>query len=126
MRAEIKALIAILVVIILAVLIYCAPTFAGLYRLRVSHWEEEEFEGRPLMELQLFLHEKNIHIGGADPNVIFPRNLQPNQGIYQFTKGDEYRWFIGKAVNVCYIIVEKRGDSEIIIEFRRGKSVDAL
>src|SRR5688572_19745781 len=112
MRAEIKALIAILVAIVFAVLIYFAPTFAGLYRLRVSRWKEEEFKGRPLLELQLFLQKKNTYIGGADRNLLFPlRDPPANQKIYQITKGDEYRWFVGTAVNVCYIIVEKRGDS---------------
>ena len=129
MRAEIKAISAVLLLLILVALIYYFPSLAGFYNIRFATWEEDAFKGKPLRDLQLFLQKKDIYIGGADPARVFREGpeLLPNQKIYSFTKGSDYRIFpLGTAVNVGYVIVEKRQEGEIVIDVRRGRSVDSL
>src|SRR5688500_14238654 len=110
--------------LILSVTVVCIfPSILGTYHLKYASWEEEAYIGRPLGELQEVLSRKDSVLTPMHEGSIYPtgdRRLAPGREVMMFRRGVEYRWFVfGRAINLGYVIVEKRDDETIVVEILR-------
>jgi hypothetical protein len=104
-------------------------TIYGILMEKVLPWEEDSYKGKPLAELRNSLTKKGIGLVTVDSGSLYTstgRHLQSNEGALLFIKGS-YRWFwLGRADIVGYVVFEKEGEYERILDiFHRG-SVDSL
>ena len=129
MRATVWVLLGVCALSILVVsLLVVVRTRNGATSLS-KHWEEDAFKGKALTDLISAAEsgKKLRPVDGASLYAITRWRLQENQRALSFTKGSEYPiGFIGTAINVGYVIVEKSNDVDVVIEVLHAKSVDSL
>jgi translation elongation factor EF-1beta len=123
-----KMLFSILLGIATLLLIAFHGMLYGLASLKVFPWEEDSFKGKLLSEFESKLTSQGrglmpMHAGSFYSHI--GRPLRKDQRWLRFTKGKEYRWFFCiSAINVGYVVTEKEGEHERIVEIIREISLD--
>jgi hypothetical protein len=127
-RMLLSALIIVVGVVMGFVLLF-HETFYGWAEGKIFPWEEDSFKGKLLCELENKLSSQGRDLIAVHPTSFYGltrTQLKQNQRVLCFSKGKEYRYFnIGRGMNVGYVVCEKNGEDERIVEIIRGVSIDA-
>jgi hypothetical protein len=109
---------------------YHRATLKGIYSYKFANWEEEDFIGKPWVELEdalLARKERPDRAAGDTLELRTGRNLLGSETAFQFEHGNGYPWFgLGTAHNLGYVIITNRAGQEMIVEVIRFLEVDSL
>lgn len=105
-------------------------TLQGLYVYRFSKWEEDGFKGKPLSQLRQLLDKQNRELildDGASFYARTGKELDSNQRLMRFEKGEPYPWFpIGTANNVGYVVIQEGSQEDLVVDVVRSRMIDSL
>lgn len=131
-RFQRKMLAIVLVGLVVAAVAF-GDTLAGLWRLRVTKWDEDVYIGRSLDELRRYLGSRHADLRPYDRFSLFgqtKRQLGPSERAFVYRHGERYSWFlVGEASNMGYVIARQTNSdpsSLIVVGIARGQQVDSL
>lgn len=105
-------------------------TLHGLYIYRFAKWDEDNFQGKPLSQLSQFLGQQNRELMLDTGSSFYARTgkeLDSNQRLMRFEKGEHYPWFpIGTANNIGYVVIQSGSEGDIVIDVVRSRMIDSL
>lgn len=109
---------------------YYRATLKGISSYKFANWKEEEFVGKPWLELEdaLLGRKERPERAAADTlELRTGRSLLRNETVFQFEHGNGYPWFgLGTAHNLGYVISPTAAGQEVIVDVIRFLEVDSL